>query len=100
MPTVLITPEAMREVPGPYVKILRDAGFDVQYPKNPLFARGLCDVAETIAELAACDATIAGGEYYSESVLQALPRLRVIARCGVGFDRVNVTAATQNGIPV
>jgi D-3-phosphoglycerate dehydrogenase len=100
MPTVLITPEAMRDVPGPYVKILRDAGFEVRYPTNRTFARGLCSEAETIAELAVCDATIASGEYYSPSVLAALPRLRVIARCGVGFDRVNVPAATANGIPV
>lgn len=100
MPTVLITPEAMRDVPAPYVRILRDAGFEVRYPVNPLFARGLCSEAETIAELAACDATIAGGEHYSATVMKALPRLRVIARCGVGFDRVNVPAATTNGIPV
>src|SRR5688572_11486288 len=100
MPTVLITPEAMRDVPGPYVKILREAGFEIRYPVNPLFARGLCPEAETIAELAGCDATIAGGEHYSATVMKALPRLRVIARCGVGFDRVNVPAATANGIPV
>src|SRR6185503_4346368 len=100
MPTVLITPEAMRDVPGPYVRILRDAGFEVRYPSNPLFARGMCSEAETIAELAACDATIAGGEHYSASVMKALRRLRVIARCGVGFDRVNVPADTATGIPV
>lgn len=100
MPTVLITPEAMRNVPGPYLKILRDAGFEIRYPKDAFFARGLCSEAETYAELADCDATIASGEFYSESLLRRLPRLRVIARCGVGYDRVNVTAATACGIPV
>lgn len=100
MPTVLITPEALREVPGPYVRILRDAGFDVRYPQNPQFARGLCDERTTIAELNVADATIASGEFYSPKVLSALPKLRVIARCGVGYDRVDVPAATARGIPV
>lgn len=100
MPTVLITPEAMRNAPGPYLEILREAGFEISYPKNSCFDRGLCSEAETLAELANCDATIASGEYYSESLLQALPRLRVIARCGVGHDRVNIPAATAHRIPV
>ena len=100
MPMVLLTPEAMRDVPGPYLQVLREAGFEFRYPKDPFFARGLCTEAETLAELSDCDATIASGEYYSETLLQGLPRLRVIARCGVGFDRVNVSAATARGIPV
>ena len=100
MPTVLITPEAMRNSAGPYVKILREAGFDICYPRDPFFARGNADEATTIAELSVCDASIASGEWYSANVLKALPKLRVIARCGVGYDRVDVAAATATGIPV
>ena len=100
MPTVLITPEAMREVDGPYAQALRDAGFDIRYPRNPEFARGLCDTPETIDELRDVDATIASNEAYSEEVLRALPRMRVIARCGVGYDRVDVPSATARRIPV
>lgn len=100
MPTVLITPEAMRQVEGPYVAMLRQAGFDIAYPRNPYFARGGCGEQETIEELAAAEATIASGERYSAAVLDALPRLRVIARCGVGYDRVDVAAATARGIAV
>lgn len=100
MPTVLITPEAMREVAGPYVKLLRQAGFEIRYPKNPVFARGNANATETIAELADCDASIASGELYSAEVLKSLPRLRVVARCGVGYDRVDIAAATACGIPV
>jgi phosphoglycerate dehydrogenase-like enzyme len=100
MPTVLITPEAMRQVNGPYVATLAEAGFDIHYPKNPHLARGECGEEETIAELAGIDATIASGESYSARVLDALPKLRVIARCGVGFDCVDVAAATRRGVPV
>lgn len=101
MPTVLIVPESMRDVPAPYVTILREAGFEVRYPKNVIFGRGFCTEAETIDELSIADATIAaGGEHYSAAVLAALPRLRVIARCGVGYDRVDVPAAAARNIPV
>jgi phosphoglycerate dehydrogenase-like enzyme len=41
---------------------------------------------------------IAGGEVFSEEVLAALPGLRVIARSGVGYDRVDVAAATRHDV--
>ncbi len=97
MPVALITPEAMREKPAPYVDILRDAGFEIRYPKNPIFTRGHCSVEETIDELSVASAVIAGGEVFSEQALAALPNLRVIARSGVGYDKVNVPAATKYG---
>ncbi|MDP6060637.1 MAG: NAD(P)-dependent oxidoreductase, partial [Pirellulaceae bacterium] len=43
---------------------------------------------------------IASSEGYSAAVLAALPDLRVIARCGVGYDGVEVPAASQRNIPV
>ena len=100
MPIVLITPEAMREKNAPYVDMFREAGFEVRYPKNRYFARGLCDDQETIEELRDAAAVLAGGEGFSANVLSALPKLRVVARAGVGFDRVDVAAATARGIPV
>ncbi|WP_319518197.1 phosphoglycerate dehydrogenase [uncultured Martelella sp.] len=45
-------------------------------------------------------ATIAGGEPYTARVLSAAPSLRIIARWGVGYDKVDVAAATGAGIPV
>lgn len=100
MPVVLMTPEEMLHRQTPYVALLRDAGFEVVHPREPTFARGLSSEAETIEQLSVCDAVIAGGEHFSENVLQALPKLRVIARAGVGYDRVDVAAATAQGIPV
>lgn len=97
---VLITPEAMLHRDTPYARHLTEAGFDVRYPRDPTFARGLATEAETIAELREASAVIAGGEYYTPAVLEALPRLRVIARCGVGYDRVHVATATQRRVAV
>jgi D-3-phosphoglycerate dehydrogenase len=98
MAVVLITPEVMLHKDAPYVEMLNEAGFGVAYPKNPIFTRGLCSVAETIDELSRCDGVIAGGEVFSRNALAALPRLRVIARSGVGYDKVDVAAATEHNV--
>jgi len=100
MPTVLITPESMRDQPAPYVDSLSRAGFEVRYPENPELSRGLTTDEETIAELEGVAAVLAGGELFNRRVMTALPELRVIARVGVGYDRVDVAAATERGIVV
>ncbi|MDA1050576.1 MAG: phosphoglycerate dehydrogenase [Planctomycetota bacterium] len=100
MPTCLIVPESMREVPERYVDVLREAGFDIVYPKNPELARNHGGEDEFIEELQGVSATIAGSEGYTPNVLAASPALRVIARAGVGYDGVNVPAATAHSIPV
>lgn len=96
MPTVFITPEPLYHVAGPHLELLRAAGFEVCHPDRPR----LDSEEETIAGLARADAVIAGGDPLSDRVLGQLPRLRVIARCGVGYDRVDVPAATLRGIAV
>ncbi len=55
---------------------------------------------ELIAMLPGCFATIAGGERYSERVFAAAPELKVVARMGVGYDAVDVAAATRHGVAV
>jgi phosphoglycerate dehydrogenase-like enzyme len=98
MPVVLITPETYIQNPGSYVGILQQAGFEVRYPRNKLLARGLASEEETIAELKGAQAVIAGGENFTARVIESLPALRVIARAGVGYDRVDVAAATRRGV--
>src|SRR5262249_50129452 len=43
---------------------------------------------------------IAGSEPYTRRVLEAMPSLRVIARAGVGYDAVDLAAATDRGVAV
>jgi D-3-phosphoglycerate dehydrogenase / 2-oxoglutarate reductase len=45
-------------------------------------------------------ATIAGTEPYTERVLAAAPRLKVIARSGVGYDAIDLPAATRHGVAI
>ncbi len=96
----MFTPEVLVRVPGRWVTLLEEAGFQVRYPDDATFTRGVCGDDETIRVLRNARAVIAGGEHFTPNVLAALPHLRVIARAGVGYDRVNVPAATSRNIAV
>lgn len=52
------------------------------------------------AEIAAAEAVIAGSNLYTGEVMDLAPGLKVISRTGIGFDRVDVPAATARGIAV
>jgi D-3-phosphoglycerate dehydrogenase len=45
-------------------------------------------------------ATIASGEWYTRELFEMLPDLRVVARVGIGYDRVDVQAASEHGVLV
>lgn len=96
MPSVLITTEVLREAPGAHLNALLAAGYDVRYPaKSVLMSED--DVLESAQGIVA---VIAGSEPYTERVLAGLPQLRVISRNGVGYDRVDVPAATRYSVAV
>jgi D-3-phosphoglycerate dehydrogenase / 2-oxoglutarate reductase len=61
---------------------------------------GVVDEDELIAGLRGFWATVAGSEPYTRRVLEACDDLRAIARCGVGYDAIDVPAATERGIAV
>ena len=46
------------------------------------------------------DGSIAGGEPYTRAVMDSAPRLKVISRVGVGYDTIDIPAATAKGIYV
>src|SRR5262249_12441182 len=55
---------------------------------------------ELLAHLAGIKAAIAGSEPYTPRVLKAHPQLKIVARAGVGYDAVDLAAATEQGIAV
>jgi len=96
MPRVLITTEALHKNSGPHLPILQRAGFEVCYtPRGFLLSE-----EETLAAMQDMPAVIAGSEPYTDRVLAGLPKLRVISRNGVGYDRIDVPAATRRGVAV
>lgn len=96
MPRVLCTPSILFHVDGPYKKILEGAGLEVVYP--PENAK-LMDPAVLIENLQGIDAVAASVEPYNAEVLSK-STLRAIARLGVGYDAVDVPAATARNIAV
>ena len=52
------------------------------------------------AGLEAAHAVIAGPRTYDAVVMDRAPRLRVIARTGIGYDGVDIAAATNRGIAI
>ena len=96
MPRVLIAPQPLAALEGPFKELLRGVGFDMTYPPRP--AQMTED--ELLQALPGISATIAGSEPYTRRVLAASPALRVIARAGVGYDAVDLAAATEHGVAV
>lgn len=97
MPDVLICPVVLLHNPGQHTQILERAGFTVHYPV-PRGAR--INELALRAALANADAVLAGPEPYTPGLLADFPRLRAICRAGVGYDAVDLGAATARGIAI
>ncbi|MCC6417326.1 MAG: phosphoglycerate dehydrogenase [Gemmataceae bacterium] len=93
---VLISPATLVGVEASYLQLLRDAGFEPIFPTE---CRQLTE-DELLGYLKGVSAAIAGSEPYTRRVLEAMPTLRVIARAGVGYDAVDLKAATERGVAV
>src|SRR5262245_32675411 len=96
MTKILITPATLAGLDGPFLELFREAGFDVAYPPRPV----QLTEEELMVQLEGVRATIAGSEPYTRQVLAAHPGLRVIARSGVGYDAVDLAAATEHRVAV
>jgi phosphoglycerate dehydrogenase-like enzyme len=88
----------MAKVGGPAVDLLKQAGCRVSQPPLPSAAAG----DELARLLDGMDAVVAGNDSYSAQVLAdpRTTRLKIISRWGVGYDAVDVPAATEQGIVV
>lgn len=77
-------------------RLLQEAGFEVRENASgrPLGRE------ELLTAVRHADAVLAGQEVYDAEILEALPRLRCISRCGVGTDRIDLQAASKRGVAV
>lgn len=95
-PKIAITTTSFAKFDNHSLQLLKDSGLEVVL--NP-YGRKL--TGDEVVELSA-DAVglIAGTEPLDKSVLEKLPLLKVVSRCGVGMDNVDLEAATQLNIKV
>ncbi|QDV36857.1 phosphoglycerate dehydrogenase [Tautonia plasticadhaerens] len=96
MPTALIGAGPIRNRPGPFRELLHRAGFRTIDPEGG----DVLPESSLREALPGCEAIVAGGERLPADLIAACPRLRVIARTGVGYDAVDVPAATERGVVV
>ena len=96
MPKILVTPIHLNQVPGPYRDILIAAGLEVVYPPQGV---SLFEPRALVQHLQGIDGVLASVEPFTREVLAAT-KLRAIARHGVGYDAIDVQAATEHGVAV
>ena len=93
---VLVTLSTFAEYGSEPLKILQESGF--KYEINSLGRRL---VREDIIKLGHdCQGIIAGVEPYDQEVLDALPNLQCISRCGVGVDNIDHQTAKEKNIVI
>jgi phosphoglycerate dehydrogenase-like enzyme len=93
---VLVVPSLLADRRSAYLDQLEAAGIEVlRCPLGRPYSE-----ANLIEGLRGVFATIAGVEPYTERVLREAPDLEVIARFGVGYDQIDVPAATRHGVYV
>jgi D-3-phosphoglycerate dehydrogenase / 2-oxoglutarate reductase len=77
----------------PAGEALLESGAEIVQPQ-PQNALGILEV------IGPCDGLVVRNTKITRQILEAAPRLRVIGRHGVGYDTIDVAAATEMNIPV
>ncbi|MGI9149201.1 MAG: hydroxyacid dehydrogenase, partial [Chloroflexota bacterium] len=98
MPSVLVTAPGVTGPDDPRLQPLLDAGWRIRTHR---WTGGRPVEAEVVELVQGNDAVIASStEQYTRSVVERADTLKHIARWGVGFETVDVPAATDNGVLV
>ena len=96
MPRILVTSPPLYSGKGPHREILEQAGLEIVYPP----AEANLWQADTLAGLlAGIDGVLASTEPYTQEVFKR-SKICAVARVGVGYDAVDVPAATEHGVAV
>ena len=92
---ILVTSWAVEDS-NPDLSRLRDLGYELVNERRPSHHTE----SEMLDLIPGIDAAIAASDAYTPAVLEKADRLKIIARVGVGYDAVDVPAATARGIAV
>jgi len=92
---ILLTTTSFQDTPGPHHDLLAGTGYEIIRERGPLPESRMLELAGDF------DAFLCGDDAITRSVLEkSLPRLKVVAKYGIGLDKVDVVAATDLKIPV
>ncbi len=93
---VLVTPRSFGKTDPQVWTILRDAGLDIV--RNP--TGGILSEDQLIELVADCEGVVIGVDPLSARVLGSAPKLKAIAKYGVGVDNIDLEICRQRGITV
>ncbi|HZE95979.1 MAG TPA: phosphoglycerate dehydrogenase [Planctomycetota bacterium] len=92
---ILITTTSFQDTPGKHHDLLPADQYEIDRARGPLAE------ADILKLVGSHDAIICGDDAFTKPVLEkALPRLRVLAKYGIGVDKIDIPAATALKIPV
>lgn len=94
---ILVTTTSFQDTPGAHHEVLRDSGFELVTARGPLTEGALLELLTQ----GGFDGLLNGDDAITARVIDAaLPRLRVIAKYGIGLDSIDVEHAARRGVAV
>jgi D-3-phosphoglycerate dehydrogenase len=95
MARVLLTTTSFQDTPGPHLERLAVSGHEFIRERGPLSEKRMLELAGDF------DAFLCGDDAITRAVIEkSLPRLKIIAKYGIGLDKIDVGYATEKKIPV
>lgn len=76
------------------------AGYDPLAQEGPIYVANSGNPSEYLEELQDAECVVVRIGHMNRAEIEAAPRLRVIGRSGIGYDSIDVAAASERGIPV
>lgn len=94
MKKILITSRSFGQVSEEPIKILKDAGFGLDFYNTEF------DEVEFQQRLCSCDALIIGAHSLTEEAVKGAPKLKIVSKHGAGLDNINLDITKKYGIHV
>ncbi|MEO0794301.1 MAG: phosphoglycerate dehydrogenase [Verrucomicrobiota bacterium] len=95
MTRILLSTTSYQDTPGPHHELLESSGAEIVRERGPLSEERMLELAGDF------DAFLCGDDVISKAVLEkAAPRLKLIAKYGIGVDKIDVATCTEMGIPL
>jgi D-3-phosphoglycerate dehydrogenase len=95
---ILLTTTSLQDTPGKHQAYLAGSGLEIVRARGPLSEQQMLDL---IATEGSFDGLLNGDDHITAKVIDALlPRMKVIAKYGIGLDSIDVKYATSKKIPV
>lgn len=92
---ILLSTTSLQDTPGSHHGLLANTGFEIIRERGPLTQTRMLELGGDF------DAFLCGDDAITRQVLEkSLPRLKVVAKYGIGLDKIDLVAATDLGIPV